>query len=86
MDNINDNFFDGYYKDIWRTLIPEELTVKEVDFMIPFFNLGSGSKVLDLMCGYGRHALGLARKGITVTAVDNLSAYINEVKAIAEKE
>lgn len=86
MDNVNDNFFDGYYKDIWRTLIPEELTVKEVDFMIPFFNLGSGSKVLDLMCGYGRHALGLARKGITVTAVDNLSAYINEVKAIAEKE
>lgn len=86
MDNINDNFFDGYYKDIWRTLIPEELAVKEVDFMIPFFNLGSGSKVLDLMCGYGRHALGLARKGVAVTAVDNLSVYINEVKVIAEKE
>ncbi|HMU45732.1 MAG TPA: class I SAM-dependent methyltransferase [Chitinophagaceae bacterium] len=86
MDNVNDIFFEGYYKDIWRTLIPEELTSKEVDFMIPFFKLGPDSKVLDLMCGYGRHALGLAKKGIPVTAVDNLPAYINEIKAIAEKE
>ena len=64
MSNINDTFFDGHYKEIWKTLIPDELTVKEVDFMVPHFGLQPGSKVLDLMCGYGRHAIALAKKGI----------------------
>ena len=86
MPNINDSFFDGYYKEIWKTIIPDELTVKEVDFMIPYFSLQPGSKVLDLMCGYGRHAISLARKGITVTAVDNLADYINEIQQTATAE
>jgi SAM-dependent methyltransferase len=38
------------------------------------------------MCGYGRHALALARKGVEVTAVDNLADYINELRTGAEKE
>ena len=56
MSNINNTYFDGYYKEIWKAIIPDELTVKEVDFILPYFNLQPGSKVLDLMCGYGRHA------------------------------
>jgi SAM-dependent methyltransferase len=86
MSNINDSFFDGYYKEIWKTIIPDELTVKEVDFMLPYFDLRPGSRVLDLMCGYGRHAIALGRKGIEVTAVDNLADYIDETKAVAVKE
>ena len=86
MSNINDSYFDGYYKEIWKTIIPDELTAKEVDFMIPYFKLEEGSRVLDLMCGYGRHSIGLARKGMEVTAVDNLADYIHEIKELAEKE
>lgn len=86
MSNINDTYFNGFYKDIWRSIIPEELTVKEVDFMLSYFNLQSGNKVLDLMCGYGRHAIALAQKGISVTAVDNLDDYINEITKTVEKE
>jgi cyclopropane fatty-acyl-phospholipid synthase-like methyltransferase len=86
MPNINDTYFDGAYKEIWRTIIPDELTVKEVDFMLPYFNLQPGSKVLDLMCGYGRHALALAGKGVAVTAVDNLQDYITEIQQTATKE
>ncbi len=85
-ENINDSFFDGYYKDIWRALIPEALTKAEVDYLVNEAGLKTGSKVLDLMCGYGRHALSLARQGINVTAVDNLADYINEIKEIAGKE
>ncbi len=86
MQNINDTFFDGAYKEIWKTIIPDELTMKEIDFILPYFNLQAGSKVLDLMCGYGRHALALARKGIAVTAVDNLGDYIDEIQQTAAKE
>ena len=32
--------------------------------MLQYFNLQPESKVLDLMCGYGRHAIALAKKGI----------------------
>jgi len=83
---MNDTYFNGNYKDIWRTTIPEELTVKETDFILSYFNLQPGSKILDLMCGYGRHALALARKGMLVTAVDNLGDYINEIKENADRE
>ncbi|HLG38663.1 MAG TPA: methyltransferase domain-containing protein [Chitinophagaceae bacterium] len=86
MNNINDTYFDGYYKDIWRSIIPAELTPKEVDFMIQYFNLEPGNKVLDIMCGYGRHAIELAKKGISVTAIDNLGDYIDEIKRIASEE
>lgn len=86
MGNINDTFFDGYYKEIWKTIIPDELTVKEIDFMIPYFGLQPGSRVLDLMCGYGRHTLALARRGIHVTAVDNLSAYTEEISKTVKEE
>jgi SAM-dependent methyltransferase len=86
MENINNNFFDGHYKDIWRSLIPEELTVRETDFMLQYFNLQPGNKVLDLMCGYGRHAAALGRRGIEVTAVDNLGDYTEEITEIVKKE
>lgn len=86
MNNINDSYFDGHYKEIWRMMIPEELTVKEVDFMLSHFDLKPGSKVLDLMSGYGRHALALAKKGIEVTAVDILDDYTQEVEEKATKE
>jgi len=85
-ENINNSFFDGYYKDIWRALIPEALTKAEVDYLVNEAGLKAGSKVLDLMCGYGRHALSLARIGINVTAIDNLADYINEIKEIAATE
>jgi SAM-dependent methyltransferase len=86
MSNINDNFFDGHYKQIWKYFIPEELTNKEVAFMVPYFKLDEKSKVLDIMCGYGRHALALGRKGISVTAIDNQVSYIDEIKTTAKKE
>jgi len=86
LKNINDNFFDGHYKDVWRALIPDALTKAEVDYLLKEAGLQSGDKVLDLMCGYGRHALSLARMGIHVTAVDNLADYISEIREIARKE
>jgi ubiquinone/menaquinone biosynthesis C-methylase UbiE len=86
MASINDSFFQGHYKDLWKAIIPEELTRKEVDFMIPYFGLKNGSKVLDMMCGYGRHALALARQGVSVTAVDNLADYTKEIEENAKRE
>jgi 2-polyprenyl-3-methyl-5-hydroxy-6-metoxy-1,4-benzoquinol methylase len=54
--------------------------------MISYFDLKPGHKVLDLMCGYGRHSIALAKEGIAVTALDNLEAYVNEIRETASKE
>jgi SAM-dependent methyltransferase len=84
--NINNVFFEGLYKDVWRKLIPAGLSEVEVDFMQEVGSLKEGDKVLDLMCGYGRHALELGRRGLKVTAIDNLPDYIEEISSIVQKE
>src|SRR5262245_47277186 len=84
--NVNNSFFDGYYKDIWRHIFPEKTTLAEVDFIINEGKLKPGDNVLDIMCGYGRHSLELARRGLNITAIDNLVDYINEVKDTSNKE
>lgn len=86
MENVNNTYFDGFYKEIWRNYIPAELTVKETDFMLRYFNLQPGNQVLDIMCGYGRHAIALAEKGISITAVDNLRDYIDELTETARNK
>ncbi len=84
--NVNNSFFDGYYKDIWRHIFPEKTTLAEVDFIINEGKLKPGDNVLDIMCGYGRHSVELAKRGINITAVDNLCDYINEIKDKSNNE
>jgi SAM-dependent methyltransferase len=85
-ENVNNSFFDGYYKDIWRQFFPEKTTKAEVDFIVEEAKLKPGKYVLDIMCGYGRHSLELARREINVLAVDNLPDYIAEIKEKATTE
>ena len=85
-ENVNNSFFDGYYKDIWRHTFPEKITQAEIDFIVEEAKLKEGEHVLDIMCGYGRHALEFARRKINVTAVDNLPDYINEINEKSRSE
>ena len=84
--NINDHFFDGNYKEAWRNHIPPGLTEAEVDFILDVSGVSENGSVLDLMCGYGRHTIELARRGRQVSAIDNAAAYIAELQEIAVKE
>jgi cyclopropane fatty-acyl-phospholipid synthase-like methyltransferase len=83
--NINDTFFNGVYKEVWRRLIQPGLSEAECDFLIDVAHLQPGDAVLDLMCGYGRHALELAKRGYAVTAVDNSTDYIAEIETTAQE-
>lgn len=85
-ENINSFFFDGHYKEIWRQFFPEKTTLAEVDWIANEAKLDTGDHVLDLMCGYGRHSIQLARKGMHVTAVDNLPGYVEEIKDVTSIE
>jgi cyclopropane fatty-acyl-phospholipid synthase-like methyltransferase len=85
-DNINNSFFDSVYKDVWRMLIPNGLTEAEVDFTMEAAALQEGDKVLDIMCGYGRHSIELGKRGVSVTSIDNLKDYIEEINTTAHEQ
>lgn len=70
-----------WYVDLFREVYPERWfededalsatrTQAEVDFVERALELKPGSRVLDLCCGHGRHAIELARRGYQVTGVD----------------
>ena len=86
LSNINDTFFEGVYKEVWRKLIPAGLSEAECDFIEDVAGLGKDDKVLDLMCGYGRHTLELAKRGYAITAIDNSESYISEITSTATEQ
>ena len=79
-----------WYRRIWSLEIEDmswtEQTGKQVDFIVEFLQLHGGEKVLDLACGYGRHANELSRRGFSVTGVDITSEYIDRAKADAARD
>jgi SAM-dependent methyltransferase len=69
-DNWYENFFQGLTCEIWENAIPPAVTKAEVDFLETELNLQPGQNILDIPCGYGRHAVEFARRGYAVTAID----------------
>ena len=61
-------------------------TRQEVDFVVAALGLGSGDRVLDVGCGPGRHALELARRGITVHGVDLSPEFVALAATAASEE
>jgi len=63
-----------------------EHTCEEVNFIVDALCLRGDERVLDLACGFGRHALELARRGYSVVGVDITPAYIADARSTAEQE
>jgi SAM-dependent methyltransferase len=70
------------YSPMWQRLFlshpNEDITRLEVGFLARQLPLPTFGRVLDLCCGYGRHAIGLAGLGYDVTGLDR------DADAIAE--
>jgi SAM-dependent methyltransferase len=45
-------------------------TLREVEFISDALRLAPGSELLDIACGYGRHAIELVQRGFVVTGLD----------------
>src|SRR5215467_12294777 len=69
-------FFDGDYLRIYEPQLTRELTSAEVDFIASALDLPPGAAVLDVGCGIGRHAVGMAQRGYRVTGVDFSAPYL----------
>ena len=78
-------FFGEDYLQIYTFLTPER-TEREVDGIVTLLNLPTGSSILDLCCGHGRHALALARRGYHVTGLDLSAVFLQHAQADAEHQ
>jgi SAM-dependent methyltransferase len=74
-------FFDDDYLRMYRPQFTPERTEAEITFIERALGLSSGARVLDLACGYGRHAIGMARRGYRVTGLD-FNAHYLEIAAV----
>ncbi|HEY5921857.1 MAG TPA: class I SAM-dependent methyltransferase, partial [Kofleriaceae bacterium] len=65
-------FNDLFDEDYLRTLpfLTPQATQAEAEFVINAMNLAPGAQVLDMGCGYGRHAMELAARGFHVVGLD----------------
>ena len=66
-------FEDLYNRQVYLDLYAEadsEVARQEVDAILQFLEVSPGAAVLDVCCGYGRHALELARRGYRVVGID----------------
>ncbi len=70
-------FFDDDYLRIYRPTFTPERTAAEVDFIEQALEVPRGGAVLDLACGYGRHAIALALRGHRVTGLDFNAHYLD---------
>lgn len=79
-----------WYKSIWTLEIQDQSWVEEtghqVDSLIQALHLTGGERILDLACGFGRHALELAKRGFPVVGVDITPDYIALAKEQAQRE
>jgi len=57
----------------------------QVEFIERIVPLKKGQKILDLACGFGRHAIALARRGYSVTGYDQSEDYIATAREEAGK-
>lgn len=65
-------FVDLFDEDYLRTLpfLTSQATQAEAEFVIDAMSLAPGAQVLDVGCGYGRHAMELAARGLHVVGLD----------------
>ncbi|MCP5105145.1 MAG: class I SAM-dependent methyltransferase, partial [bacterium] len=79
---------ESFWEVLYSFLFPAErfsAAEEEVQKIISLVDF-KGSKVLDLCCGPGRHALPLAKEGFRVTAVDLIPFLLEKAKAAARSE
>lgn len=83
--HASEELWDGIGEIIFT---PERMKAAdgEVEHVLKLVELRSPSRVLDAACGPGRHSLAFARRGHSVTGVDQTRSYLDRANASAAQE
>ncbi|MFN2468229.1 MAG: class I SAM-dependent methyltransferase [Gaiellaceae bacterium] len=75
-----DDLFDELYLDTYVPRLEDRDAEDEALAAVRLAGLEPGADVLDAPCGFGRHAIPLARAGYRVTGVDRSPAQLDEAR------
>jgi len=83
-------WYNSWFESPWYMRLYRHRTEVEareaVDLLHRLAGVPKGSNVLDLCCGYGRHALALAEYGYKVTGLDNSHYLIDRARELYPHE
>ena len=65
------------YLFFYRDTLTEEVSQRQVDFLVEALDLDEPCDILDLACGFGRHANRLAALGHRVTGIDRSQGFLD---------
>lgn len=79
-------FKEVFNEEYFRTIPPNyaRQTEREIDFIDKSLSLQSGARILDLACGYGRHAVSLASRQFEVVGLDLSMEMLQRALALAQ--
>ncbi len=90
---VSGSFGNHWFEGLAEVMGPSYLrysftkgTEQEVTFLADALQLKSGDSVLDVGCGPGRHAIALAKRGMTVTGVDISQRFVDLANAAATSD
>lgn len=79
-------WFDSWFESPWYMRLYRHRTSDEarraVHLVLDVAGIPRGARMLDLCCGYGRHALALAEAGYRVTGLDNSVFLIDRAREV----
>jgi SAM-dependent methyltransferase len=75
-------FFNDDYLKLYKH--DEGETSREAEAIIRMLQIQPGKSVLDLACGFGRHAVILAQKGYKVTGYDLSEGFLKKAKELSD--
>lgn len=71
-----ESFFDEVWEKAGFASRGDEAPTEELDYIQRRLRLESGSSLVDICCGIGRHSVPLARRGVRVYGVDLTARYL----------
>ena len=77
------NFFDAHSPFLNHPLLTPERSRDEVESLISLLDISAPQRVLDLGCGFGRHAVEFAELGFDTTGIDPSAAMIDAATHLA---
>jgi SAM-dependent methyltransferase len=82
-------WYEKYFTEEWMRFRDANALLRkapsEVDFLEKALRISPPAKILDLGCGFGRHAIELALRGYRVTGVDISSGLLAHAKKMAQE-
>lgn len=82
------SWFDSWFNEDYLNLYAyhdEREAERQVNFIMERLSMSKGSKILDLGCGTGRHALIFAQEGYQVTGLDLSPLFVQKAQENAKK-